>query len=172
MIEQRDGPAEAAVAAARAKRERKAIATKLEVDTKKAMEDAGRAFLKQQKEASPSSTIPEIADGLESKLFTDSTEAPKINLPPPFLYQGTLPGSFPVLTPRLHKLNFPTYDGKEDPLPWINCCEQFFRGQKTPETEQVWYASYHLTGGAQQWYMCLMQRQDGDRLGVFHLMCQ
>ena len=39
-IEQRDGLAEAAVAAARAKCERKAIATKLEVDTKKAMEGA------------------------------------------------------------------------------------------------------------------------------------
>jgi hypothetical protein len=40
---------------------------------------------------------------------------------------------------------------------WINRCEQFFRDQKTLETEQVWYASYHLIGGAQQWYMCLAQ---------------
>ena len=105
-IEQHGGPEEAAVAAARAEHERKAIATKLEVDTKKAMEDVGRAFLKQQKEASPSSTIPEIADDLESKLFNDTTEGPKTNLPPSFPYQGTLPGSFLVLTPRLHKLNF------------------------------------------------------------------
>ena len=74
MIEQCDGPTEVAAAAARAERKRKAIATKLEVDTKKAMEDAGRTFLKQQKEASPSSTIPEIVDDLESKLFTDTTE--------------------------------------------------------------------------------------------------
>jgi hypothetical protein len=59
--------------------------------------------------------------------------------------------------PHIHKLNFLTYDDKEDPLSWINRCEQFFRGQKTPETEQVWYASYHLTGGAQQWYMRLTQ---------------
>jgi hypothetical protein len=84
-------------------------------------------------------------------------EAPKINLPQPFPYQGILSGSFLILMPRLHKLNFPMYDDKEDPLPWINRCEQFFRGQKTPEMEQVWYASYHLTGGAQQWYMHLMQ---------------
>ena len=116
-IEQCHGPSEAATAAARAERERKAIATKLEVDTKKAMEDAGRAFLKQQKEASPSSTIPEIADDLESKLFTNLTEAHKINVPPSFPYQGTLPRSFPILTPRLHKLYFPMYNGKEDPLP-------------------------------------------------------
>jgi hypothetical protein len=26
-----------------------------------------------------------------------------------------------------HKLLFPTYDGSEDPLPWLNRCEQFFR---------------------------------------------
>jgi hypothetical protein len=50
------------------------------------MEDAGRAFLKQQKEAAPSSTIPEIVDDLEGKLFNDMTEGPKTNLPPPFPY--------------------------------------------------------------------------------------
>ena len=52
------------------------------------MEDAVHAFLKQQMEASPSSTILEIVDDLEGKLFTDinTMEAPKINLPPPFPY--------------------------------------------------------------------------------------
>jgi hypothetical protein len=25
-----------------------------------------------------------------------------------------------------HKLLFPTYDGTEDPLPWLNRCDQFF----------------------------------------------
>jgi hypothetical protein len=28
-----------------------------------------------------------------------------------------------------HKLLFPTYDGQDDPLPWLNRCEQFFRIQ-------------------------------------------
>ena len=118
-IEQRGGPEEATATTARAEHERKAIANKLVVNTKKGMEDAGRAFLKQQKEASLSSTIPEIIDDLEGKLFNDlnKMEPPKTNLPPPFPYQGTLPDSFPVLMPRLHKLNFPTYDGEEDPLP-------------------------------------------------------
>jgi hypothetical protein len=90
-IEQRGGPQEATAAAARAKRERKAITTKLEVDTKKAMEDAGRAFLKQQKESAPSSTIPEIVDDLEGKLFNDlnTSEAPKTNLPLPYPYPDT-----------------------------------------------------------------------------------
>jgi hypothetical protein len=45
--------------------------------------------------------------------------------------------SFPVFQPRYHKLSFPTYDGKEEPLPWLNRCEQFFRGQKTPNNEKV-----------------------------------
>ena len=44
-------------------------------------------------------------------------------------------------------------------MPWINRCEQFLRGHKTPETEQVWYASYHLIGGPQQWYMRLTQNK-------------
>lgn len=50
------------------------------------------------------------------------------------------------------KLEFPTYDGKGDPLPWLNRCETFFRGQKTPESRRVWYASLHLLGDAQLWY--------------------
>ncbi|KAI4996742.1 hypothetical protein ZWY2020_052084 [Hordeum vulgare] len=31
-------------------------------------------------------------------------------------------------SPRFAKLNFTTYDGAEDPLNWLNQCEQFFRG--------------------------------------------
>lgn len=30
--------------------------------------------------------------------------------------------------PRFHRLEFPTYDGKEDPLGWLQRCDQFFRG--------------------------------------------
>jgi hypothetical protein len=25
-----------------------------------------------------------------------------------------------------HMLRFPKYDGSDDPLPWLHCCEQFF----------------------------------------------
>uniref|UniRef100_A0A453BHH1 Uncharacterized protein n=1 Tax=Aegilops tauschii subsp. strangulata TaxID=200361 RepID=A0A453BHH1_AEGTS len=31
-------------------------------------------------------------------------------------------------SPRFAKLDFATYDGTEDPLNWLNQCEQFFRG--------------------------------------------
>jgi hypothetical protein len=36
-----------------------------------------------------------------------------------------------VMVPRYFKLDFPHYDGKEDPLPWLSRCEQFFRAQRT-----------------------------------------
>jgi len=51
--------------------------------------------------------------------------------------------------PRFHKLSFPTYDDKEDPLGWLNHCESFFRGQLTREADKVWLASFHMTGSAQ-----------------------
>jgi hypothetical protein len=35
------------------------------------------------------------------------------------------------MVPRYFKLNFPRFDGKEDPLPWLSRCEQYFRAQKT-----------------------------------------
>jgi hypothetical protein len=56
--------------------------------------------------------------------------------------------------PHYNKLDFPTYDGKEDPLEWLNRCEQFFWGTKDcAEAYKVWLAAYHMTGTAQTWYM-------------------
>lgn len=54
--------------------------------------------------------------------------------------------------PRYHRLEFPIFDGKEDPLSWINRCKQFFRGQRTMEEEKVWLAAYHMMGTTQLWY--------------------
>ena len=45
----------------------------------------------------------------------------------------------------------------EDPLNWLNQCEQFFRGQRTLASEHTWLASYHLRGAAQTWYYALEQ---------------
>nr|XP_020199196.1 vegetative cell wall protein gp1-like [Aegilops tauschii subsp. strangulata] len=50
--------------------------------------------------------------------------------------------------PRFAKLDFATYDGTEDPLNWLNQCEQFFRGQRTLASKRTWLASYHLRGAA------------------------
>lgn len=116
------------------------------------MEAAGRAFLKEQKETAMSSTILELAFELEDNLF-DTKAPPKPLQPPP--QPEDQPGFLSTIKPRTHKLDFPTFDGKEDPLPWINRYEQFFRGQKTLASERVWCASYHLMESAQQWYMRL-----------------
>ena len=59
--------------------------------------------------------------------------------------------------PRFSKLDFPTYDGTEDPLNWLHRCEQFFRGQRTLASDRVWLASYHMTGVTQTWYYALEQ---------------
>nr|XP_020163293.2 uncharacterized protein LOC109748681 [Aegilops tauschii subsp. strangulata]XP_020163294.2 uncharacterized protein LOC109748681 [Aegilops tauschii subsp. strangulata] len=59
--------------------------------------------------------------------------------------------------PRFAKLDFATYDGTEDPLNWLNQCEQFFCGQRTLASERTWLASYHLRGAAQTWYYALEQ---------------
>nr|ABG89853.1 unknown [Phyllostachys edulis] len=82
------------------------------------------------------------------------------SLPPNSNFQQTLQPSSSH-APRMHKLLFPTFDGKEDPLGWLNRCEQFFRCQQTPESDKVWLASYHLVGSAQQWYYQL-ERDDGE----------
>lgn len=50
--------------------------------------------------------------------------------------------------PKFHKLEFPIYDGKEDPLPWLTRVEQIFKGHGTIEDEKTWLALYHLTGKA------------------------
>jgi hypothetical protein len=66
----------------------------------------------------------------------------------------------PMGTTCFHKLDFPTFDGGGDPLPFLNRCEQYFRGQRTLEEEKVWLAAFHLQGAAQQWYMWL-ERDEG-----------
>jgi hypothetical protein len=43
--------------------------------------------------------------------------------------------------PKFHKLEFPVYDGKEDPLLWLTRVEQFFKGQGTSDEGRTWLAS-------------------------------
>ena len=49
--------------------------------------------------------------------------------------------------PRFQKMDFPRYDGKTDPLIFINRCESFFHQQRIMEEERVWMASYNLEDG-------------------------
>jgi hypothetical protein len=62
--------------------------------------------------------------------------------------------------PRYYKLSFPMFDGKDDPLGWLNRCEQFFRAQRTREADKVWLASFHMIGTAQHWYY-MIERDTG-----------
>ena len=55
--------------------------------------------------------------------------------------------------PRFQKMDFPRYDGKSDPLIFINRCESYFHQQRIMEEEKVWMASYNLEEGAQMWYI-------------------
>jgi hypothetical protein len=50
-----------------------------------------------------------------------------------------------------HNLLFPTYDGTEDPLSWLNQCAQFFRIRATEDAGKVFFASFYMTGDAAQW---------------------
>jgi hypothetical protein len=131
-------------------REKELLALKLEMTTMEAMEKAGSDFLKAQTENSSTQAIAKIAARLEAKLFYKDESEPEI---PSGGAAPAAPGAFPALEIRPHKLAFAMHDGKEDPLPWLNRCEQFFKGQWTPDSEKTWYASYHLIGTAQQWYM-------------------
>ena len=71
------------------------------------------------------------------------------------------PGHGGPTPPRFAKLDFATYEGTEDPLNWLNQCEQFFRGQRTLASDRTWLASYHLRGAAQTWYYALEQDEGG-----------
>jgi hypothetical protein len=64
------------------------------------------------------------------------------------------------------------FDGKDDPLGWLNRCDQFFRAQRTREADKVWLASFHMTGPAQQWYF-MLERDHGDiAWPLFKSLCQ
>lgn len=99
------------------------------------------------------SSIPELEEEVMNKYSTPTTRVSRhaIVVPSP-IYTTS---SFPILRQLYHKLLFPTYDNKEDALSLFNRCKQCFRGQQTPNTKQVWYASFHLIGGTQQCYMCM-----------------
>ena len=43
-------------------------------------------------------------------------------------HRSEMDGSYTGAVPRFFKLEFPRYDGKDDPLPWLTRCERFFHG--------------------------------------------
>jgi hypothetical protein len=69
--------------------------------------------------------------------------------------------------PRFQKLDFPQYDGKSDPLLFVNRCESYFRQQRTMGEERVWMASYNLEGIAQHWFIQLQDNEGTPPWGRF-----
>ncbi|KAK4737423.1 hypothetical protein R3W88_001120 [Solanum pinnatisectum] len=51
--------------------------------------------------------------------------------------------------PRYARMDFPTYDGTNDPLILAHRCEQFFENQHTAEAEKVRVDGFHLLGEGQ-----------------------
>jgi hypothetical protein len=69
--------------------------------------------------------------------------------------------------PRFQKMDFPRYDGKSDPLIFINRCESYFHQQRTMAEEKVWMASFNLEDVAQLWYFQLQEDEGTPRWGRF-----
>ena len=61
-------------------------------------------------------------------------------------------GSNSQYVPRYTKIDFPKYDGVNDPLVWLTQCEQFFDHQATLPEDKLSLASFHLEGEAQLWF--------------------
>jgi hypothetical protein len=62
---------------------------------------------------------------------------------------------------RFQKMDFPRYDGKSDPLIFINRCELYFHQHRIMEEENVWMASYNLEDDAQLWYIQIQEDEGG-----------
>lgn len=73
--------------------------------------------------------------------------------------------------PRYTKLDFPTFNGEEDPLSWLRKCERFFKHQNTPEHEWVGTASFHMSSKAQTWYNQLEEREPDMQWEEFKRYC-
>jgi hypothetical protein len=69
--------------------------------------------------------------------------------------------------PKFQKLDFPRYDGKSDPMFFINKCESYFRQQRTMAEEHVWMASYQLEGVAHMWFVQLQDDEGTPPWGRF-----
>lgn len=55
------------------------------------------------------------------------------------------------------KLDFPRFNGREDPTSWICRAKQFFQFHNTSTAKRVFVASFHLEDEAQLWFQLLKQ---------------
>nr|GMC86807.1 uncharacterized protein LOC109178468 [Ipomoea batatas] len=74
-------------------------------------------------------------------------------------------------TPKFTRLEFPRYEGREDPTGWLHRCEQFFKAQGTPVADFVSLAAFHLTGVAQLWHFRLEMEEPAMSWTQFKQRC-
>nr|GLL34138.1 uncharacterized protein LOC109178468 [Ipomoea trifida] len=83
--------------------------------------------------------------------------------PPPTPAVAPVPTYVPktATAPKYTRLEFPRFDGREDPSGWLHQCEQFFRAQGTPAGDYVSLAAFHLIGSNA--LGCLVKLNQGGR---------
>lgn len=54
--------------------------------------------------------------------------------------------------PTTHKLEFSKFNDTNNPLPWLNKCENYFHVRCTPEPQRVALATCYLLDDAQLWF--------------------
>ncbi|CAL5370639.1 unnamed protein product [Camellia sinensis] len=65
--------------------------------------------------------------------------------------------SAPQYLPKTVKLDFPCFNGIENPTSWVCWAEQFYYFHQTPEADRVPLASFNLEDDAQLWYQLLKE---------------
>nr|KAJ0223305.1 hypothetical protein LSAT_V11C200068960 [Lactuca sativa] len=73
---------------------------------------------------------------------------------------------------KFTKMEFPTYDGKDDPLAWLQKCEDFFEEQQTPTEAWVRQATFVLQGKASDWYWNLRRMKGRPTWNEFVEECK
>lgn len=69
-------------------------------------------------------------------------------------------GSSDSALSKLAKLDFPKYNGVEDPTSWVCRVEQFFEFQQLDEADKLPLTAYHLEGEAQMWYQLFKESEE------------
>jgi hypothetical protein len=69
-------------------------------------------------------------------------------------------GTQGAINSKVAKLEFPRYDGTNDPTSWVCRVGQYFEFQNTEDENKVMLAAYHLEGEAQLWYQIFKEDEE------------
>jgi hypothetical protein len=71
-------------------------------------------------------------------------------------YPSATPAPLSCQQPVMTRLTTPMFDSSIDPLSWLSLLQLPFKLHHVPQDQEVWYATFHLTGAAQLWYIFSM----------------